>query len=161
FEAIDLFSRLTATYDSVIEEARHFGESQTFIMGSAIHRALSDKARLVLYYFQLYQEVPIGVWRHVNWLYRTADEFNIFNQVMVDKIALKNHSLSVRQLYLYLMLLASSGGRNINTDEIAALGELLKDWIKQVSMHKLDENSSHPVLCIDPLKLNTPVFSTQ
>src|SRR5690606_1196411 len=65
------------------------------------------------------------------------------------------------QLYLYIMLLASSGVRNINTDEIAALGELLKDWIKQVSMHKLDENSSHPVLCIDPLKLNTPVFSTQ
>lgn len=161
FEAIDVFARLTDTYDSVIEEAKHFGDSQTFIMGGAIHRALSDKARLIQCYMQLYQVVPASVWRHVNWLYRTADEFNIFNQVMTDNLAFINHSLSVRQLYLYIMLLASAGTRNINCEEIAALGEMLKDWIKLVSIKKLDENSDKVVLCMDPEKLLIPVFSSQ
>lgn len=161
FEAIDVFLRLTDTYDSVIEEARHFGDSQTFIMGSAIHRALSDKARLALCYQQLYHDVPASVWRHVNFLYRSADEFNIFNHVMPDKLAFRNHALTVRQLYLYIMLLSCAGTRNMNIEEMSALAELLKDWIKQVGIKKLNENSDQLVLCMDPARLSTPVFSCQ
>lgn len=161
FEAIEVFARLTDTYDSVIEEAKHFGDSQTFIMGSAIHRALSDKARLVRCYMQLYHDVPQSVWRHINNLYRTADEFNIFNQVMPDKLAFPDHPLTVRQLYLYIMLLSCAGTRNISMEEISALAELLKDWVKQVTIRKPDLDSEQVVLCMDPLRLETPAFSCQ
>lgn len=161
FEALEVFARLTDTYDSVIVEARHFGDSQTFIMGSAIHRALSDKARLVLCYQQLYQDVPASVWRHVNFLYRTADEFNIFNHVMPDKLAFRQHALTVRQLYLYIMLMSCAGTANMTVEEISALAELLKDWIKQVGIKKLPADAGPQALCMDPAILSTPVFLGQ
>lgn len=159
FEAIEVFARLTDTYDSIIHEARHFGDSQVFIMGSAIHRALSDKARLIQCYLQLYMDVPSSVWRHLGQLYRIADEYNVFNQTMPDKLAFPDTTLTVRQIYLYIMLLASSGSRNLLVEDISALAEHLKDWIKLVSVRKYNPASDELRLCMDPASMQVPALS--
>lgn len=159
FEAIEVFARLTDTYDSIIDEARHHGDSQVFIMGSAIHRALSDKARLIQCYLQLYMDVPKGVWRHLGQLYRIAEDYNVFNQTMPDKLAFADVTLNVRQIYLYIMLLAASGSRNLVVEDIAALAEHLKDWVKLVSVRKYDPASGELRLCMDPATMQVPALS--
>lgn len=159
FEAIEVFARLTDTYDSIIHEARHFGDSQVFIMGSAIHRALSDKARLIQCYLLLYLDVPPSVWKHLGRLYHIADEYNVFNQTMPDKLAFPDVSLTVRQVYLYIMLLASSGSRNLVVEDIAALAEHLKDWVKLVALKKYDPASDALRLCMDPASMQMPALS--
>lgn len=162
FDAIDLFSRFTATYDSVIDEAKHFGESQAFIMGSAIHRALTDKSRLVLCYLQLYQDVPEATWKHINRLYIAAQTYNIANQVIADKHQLPNHALSIKQLYLYSMLLACSGTNTLVAADIRALAELLKDWITLVQAQPQSRFKQYDnPLCVDPQLLSVPVFHQQ
>lgn len=162
FNAIDLFSRFTATYDSVIDEAKHFGESQAFIMGSAIHRALADKSRLVLCYLQLYQDVPDATWRHINRLYLSAQDYNIANQVIADKQIFPNHTLSIKQLYMYSMLLSCAGTHTLSTHDIGVLAELLKDWLAliQASPRSRFKQYDNP-LCVDPMQLSTPVFFDQ
>lgn len=162
FSAIDLFSRFTATYDSVIDEAKHFGDSQAFIMGSAIHRALADKSRLVLCYLQLYQDVPEATWKHINRLYLSAQDYNIVNQVIADKHAFPNHTLSIKQLYMYSMLLSCADTHTLSANDIGILAELLKDWLALIqaqpkSRFKMYDNP----LCIDPMQLSTPVFLQQ
>ena len=159
FEAIEVFARLTDTYDSIIDEARHFGDSQVFIMGSAIHRALSDKARLIQCYLQLYMDVPKSVWRHLGQLYRVAEDYNVFNQTMPDKLAFPDATLTVRQVYLYVMLLAASGSRNLVVEDIAALAEHLKDWVKLVTVRKYDPASGELRLCMDPQTMQVPLPS--
>jgi len=159
FEAIELFTRLTDTYDSIINEARRFGDSQAFIIGSAIHMALADKIKLILCHLRLYHDVPQNIWKNANRLYVVAQDSNVLSQVFQDKLAFPHHVLSIRQLYLYVMLLQTSGSRSLSTDEISALAEFLKDWVKLAGFKKFDPASSENILCIDPMTMNTPVFS--
>lgn len=148
FNAIALYARLTATYDSVIEEAKYFGESQTFIMGGAIHRALADKSKLVLCYLQLYMEIPDDIWKHMNRLYQTADEYNILNQVMSDPLVFGDAQLTIRQIYTYTQALATCGAGSLTIDEILAVSELLKTQAKSIKI--LSAKPAKDVLCIDP-----------
>lgn len=159
FEALELFTRLTDTYDGIVNEARRFGDSQTFIIGSAIHMAMADKAKLILCYLRLYSEVPETIWKNANRLYVVAQDSNVLSQVFQDKLAFPQHVLSIRQVYLYVLLLHSSGSRSLSTDEISALAEFLKDWVKLASLKKFDPASDENVLCIDPVTMSTPVFS--
>lgn len=161
FEALELFTRLTDTYDSIINEARRFGDSQTFIIGSAIHMAMADKVKLIVCYLRLYHEVPQGIWKNANRLYVVSLECNVLSQVFQDKLAFPQHVLSIRQIYIYIMLLYSSGTRSLSTDEIFALAEFLKDWVKLANLKKLDPASSENVLCIDPMTMSVPVFSAE
>lgn len=159
FNAIDLFSRFTATYDSVIDEAKHFGDSQAFIMGSAIHRALADKSRLVLCYLQLYQDVPEATWKHINRLYLAAQDYNIANQVIADKHVFPNHTLSIKQLYMYSMLLACAGTHTLCANDIGILAELLKDWLALIQAQPKSRFKQYDnPLCVDPVQLSTPLF---
>ena len=162
FNAIDLFSRFTATYDSVIDEAKHFGDSQAFIMGSAIHRALADKSRLVLCYMQLYQDVPDATWKHINRLYLSAQDYNIVNQVIADKHVFPNHTLSIKQLYMYSMLLSCAGTHTLCANDIGILAELLKDWLALINAQPKSRFKQYDnPLCVDPTQLSTPVFYQQ
>lgn len=160
FEAIALFTRLTDTYDSIVNEARRFGDSQTFIIGSAIHMALSDKVRLVLCYLQLYQEVPEEIWKNAHRLYLIAGEANVTSQIFQDKLAFPNHTLTIRQVYLYIFLLATAGSRSLSTDEIAALAEFLKDWVKLVNLVRRENGSTEQGLYIDPAHSTMPFFAS-
>lgn len=157
FNALSLYARLTATYDSVIEEAKYFGESQTFIMGGAIHRALADKSKLVLCYLQLYMDVPEDIWRHMNRLFQTADEYNILNQVMPDPLVFGDTQLSIRQIYTYTQALATCGSGSLTIDEILAISELLKAHVKSIKV--LPTKPEKNALCIDPRSMLKARFS--
>lgn len=159
-EAIDLFARLTATYDSVIDEAKYFGESQIFIIGSAIHRALADKSRLILFYQLLYQDIPDSLWRHTNRLYITAEDYGVTNHAIADTQAFPGYTFSVKQIYLYSMLLASAGTNKLNVTDIVALSELLKSWLTQIHIRSECQPSENP-LCMAPAHFLYPLFRSQ
>jgi len=156
FGAMDLYTRLTDTYDSVIEEAKYFGDSQAFIMGSAIHRAMSDKAKLIQSYFLLYMDIPDRMWKHLNALYLTADEFNIQNQVISDTLLLSEYQLSIKQLYSYALLLSTCDMRNLHVTDIKSVSELLKSLIKSVQLkpRQFPENCIYmdPVFMLKPAR---------
>jgi hypothetical protein len=156
FNAIDLYTRLTATYDSVIDEAKYFGDSQAFIMGSAIHRAMSDKTRLIQSYLLLYMDIPDQIWKHLNSLYLTADEFNIQNQVISDAMLLSEYQFSIRQLYSYALLLSTCEMRNLHVVDIKSVSEFLKPLIKSVVLKPrvLTENCIYmdPALILKPAR---------
>jgi len=157
--AFKLLTRLSTTYDIVINKVKKSGQAQPVFIGSAIHRALSDKSRLVLADIQLHQDVPEDTWKSINNLYLIAQNFNITSQAISDMPVFQNRSLTIKQVYSYIMLLASAETNRLSTDEIFALSEFLKDWIMDVHVSNKN-NTENDVLCMDPCTFLTPKFSS-
>ncbi len=133
-QAVSLHSHMAATYDSVVEEARAQGDKQAFIVGTAIQRAMADKAHLLYCYLQMYLPVPQQTWKQFHKLYKVATEYKLLSQSVPDPMVFPRKPLNLRQIYLYAMMLGSSNTQRLNSADILVLSEALKDWVPLINL---------------------------
>ena len=141
-QAVSLQSHMAATYDSVVEEARAQGDKQAFIVGTAIQRAMADKAHLLYCYLQLYLPVPQQMWKQFHKLYKVAVEYKLLSQAVPDVMVFPRKPLNLRQIYLYAMMMGSSNTQRMNSADIVVLSEALKEWVQFINL--TDKRTADP-----------------
>lgn len=133
-KALSLQSLLASSFDNVAIQAAEQGESQAFITGSAIHRAIADKFNLLGHYYLLYLPVPPMLWRRLHELYILAEKDALLGQSLVDKALFQDTTINIKQLYICCMLLGSAGTHRLPASSIPSVIELIK---KMAALSKL------------------------
>lgn len=154
-QAVQLQSHMAATYDSVVDEARAQGDKQAFIVGTAIQRAMADKAHLLYCYVQLYLPVPQQMWKQFHKLYKVAVEYKLLSQAVPDPMVFPRKPLNLRQIYLYAMMLGASSTKSMKSADIVVLSDALKDWVPMINLGDKKTQDPERQLVIN-LDLGTP-----
>lgn len=157
-QAVSLQSHMAATYDSVVEEARSQGDKQAFIVGTAIQRAMADKAHLLYCYLQLYLPVPQQMWKQFHKLYKVAAEYKLLSQSVPDPMVFPRKPLNLRQIYLYAMMMGASDTQRMNSADILVLSEALKDWVPLINLGDKRTTDAEHQLVINLDMGSSPMF---
>jgi hypothetical protein len=157
-QAVQLQSHMAATYDSVVEEARAQGDKQAFIVGTAIQRAMADKAHLLYCYLQLYIPVPQQMWKQFHKLYKIAVEYKLLSQAVPDPMVFPRKPLNLRQIYLYAMMMGASHTESMNSADIMVLSDAIKDWVPLINLGDKKNADPEKQLVISLDQGAAPVF---
>lgn len=108
---------------------------QKALLGQAIARALTALTMVILRAYQLYANVPAGLWLRAHTLFQVAEYYDIQNDrlpaALLDDMAL----FSVRDIYLRLLALACVRPNQLSQNDIHLAFKGLANWVKLIKTH--------------------------
>ena len=155
-DAQRLMLNLCSGYKGVLMEMARLDPSNTSVMGTAIHRLISDLSRILLRAQQLYVSPPSNFWWELNELFRIAEALEINEFTLQDD---ENHSgveLSITDAYLRALLLATCKHNQLQASELSAVFNALETWTKPVALHR---DTDDALLVIDLLSNLPPQYA--
>ncbi len=102
----------------------------------AVHRALTSLGLLFCRSFQLYTQVPRGLWRHLHTLYRTAEAYNLDDLTAQDTI-LGAPLLSVSEAYLRVLAAGVARLNQVAPMEAMRVFHALGNWVGQIRLEPM------------------------
>ena len=148
-QAMLLQGQLASSYTNVAISARLLGQSQLFIMGSALHRAMMDQYSMLAFYLQLSLPVPQQLWRQLHRLYKVAEDGQLLAHVMGDNVFANEQMLTIKQIYMAALLLGAARCHQLHAEDVATTAKALKKWALQVEVAKQPEQVRDWQLAVD------------
>ncbi len=99
---------------------------------TAIHRALTEYARILLRQFQLYSGAGPNFWHTVHQLYVLARQHRLLDKNVHDSLFGDSHLL---QAYLRPLLMATIPPNQLSQHELSTVFHYLNDWTGQLQLH--------------------------
>lgn len=99
----------------------------------AVHRALTSLGLLFCRSFQLYTQVPRGLWRHLHSLYRTAEAFDLESLTANDPI-LGAPLLSISEAYLRVLAAGVARLNQVAPMEAMRVFHALGNWAGHIQL---------------------------
>lgn len=124
-------------YKSSVEQLQEEPQSnKDNLIAQAIHRSMSEALELVLFQYQLYNEVPDDIWKQINWLYVLAEKLRLHDLSIEDTDSnIVKHS-SILQLMIRVQLLALCHPYNLRRSDLCLTNEALEIWSAYVYFGK-------------------------
>jgi cyclic-di-GMP-binding protein len=102
----------------------------------ALHRAMTSLGLLFCRSFQLYTQVPRGLWRHLHTLYRTAEIYNLEDLTANDPI-LGAPMLSVGEAYLRVLAAGVARLNQVAPMEAMRVFHALGNWTSLIRLEPM------------------------
>ena len=115
----------------------------------ALHRALTAHAALVFRSFQLYSQVPQGIWLSAHSLFRTADQFDLLDKAIEDPFLHKPHQTTIQSAYMRMVLLATSRCFQLGQKDIGALFRAFAEWAQLVRFSVGTSDQKEHFYCVN------------
>lgn len=126
-------------YSQVVLELASANKSNNYgrhVFICAVHRALTSLGLLFCRSFQLYTQVPRGLWRHLHSLYRTAEAYDLESLTANDPI-LGAPLLSVNEAYLRVLAAGVARLNQVAPMEAMRVFHALGNWAGQIRMETM------------------------
>lgn len=130
-------------YKSSVEQLQEEPETnKNSLIAQAIHRSMSEAVELVLFQYQLYNEVPDDIWKQINWLYVLAEKLGLHDLLIEDPDAHITKNSSILQLMIRVQLLALSRPYNLRRSDLCLTNEALECWSSYVCLGKQEKDNA-------------------
>lgn len=126
-------------YSQVVLELASANKSNNYgrhVFICAVHRALTSLGLLFCRSFQLYTQVPRGLWRHLHTLYRTAEAYDLGDLTANDPI-LGAPLLSVREAYLRVLAAGVARLNQVAPMEAMRVFHALGNWAGSIRLEPM------------------------
>lgn len=104
------------------------------LLSTAIHRAISGIGLLFFRNYQIYAQTPAGLWASLNILYQVANFYNLEDKQVTDPTLNTVRSLSIKDAYTRILMLASAKTNQISQPDIDAAYTVFENWCPAVSL---------------------------
>lgn len=148
-----LHAMLMDSYKQCVVSLQNMQVDTGIQMVQAIHRSLSEALALLLFKYQLYNDVSDELWGGINHLYELAEKLELQSIRLEDGTGEGAKPLSIRQLMIQIQLLALAQPYALQRKELALVGRSLKNWSdkvyldpthKEESLFQIDLHSNKP-----------------
>lgn len=129
--AQSLQTQLAAGYKLVVAHALKSGQP---LVSTALHRALSDLGPTLLRALQLYTPAPPRLWEQLHQLFYLAERKGLLDRTVVDPVQQQTRPLSIRNLYLRLLLLGCARPNMLRQQGLLAMFNALEGWAEEVEL---------------------------
>lgn len=106
-------------------------ERQLFVQ--ALHRGMNAIGLIILRSFQLYTQVPAGLWQHAHLLYRCAHYYSLHTQGVEDAIY-THGATTIEQAYMRVVAFGAARLSQVSQNEASQLYDALAEWCRYVQV---------------------------
>jgi hypothetical protein len=120
-------------------------------LGLACQRALYYSGMKMFHHYRAYREVPDSDWRHLNEVYRIAEELDVVDDPVKDFLNRDVQETSPRVAYARAVLMALSNPNELSQRQLTFVAYLLERWGNKLDITEkpVDEDLGVPPLVAD------------
>lgn len=111
------------------------------LLATAIHRLMSDLARVLNRALQNYVPPPQHFWQELNGLFLLCESLNLLDFSRVDEENRYDSPLTIKQVYLRALLLASCKPNQLNASQLGRVFNVLELWGDVIDLTPMDSES--------------------
>jgi len=126
-----------------------------------LHRAMTGLGLLFLRTYQIYAQVPKGLWHSLHTLFRIADLNELLDSKLSDEAQKTTKLSSIQEVYLKTILMASARTHQLNQNDISALYEAFGEWSKFIRFDLDLSDDPDKFYCVDLASDDGPVYKTR
>ena len=104
-------------------------------LSKAIHRAITGIGLFFFRTYQLYTQIPAGMWHILHGLYQTAEYYELLDRSISDSTLTNNTSSTIRNAYVRVLMLASCRANQLNQNDVAHAYAAFAQWASLVKIN--------------------------
>jgi len=100
----------------------------------ALHRAISGIGLIFFRSYQLYTQVPTGLWHHLHALFQVAEYFDVLANPVNDPHLIRMRASNIQCAYIRVLMLATARLNQLNRKDVARVYEIFETWSLSVRL---------------------------
>ena len=142
---------IAATHSAAISKPSGMSDSASLI-GTALHRAITDHTINIKRHFQLYEPVATDTWHNLHQFYLFAQQYHVLDQAIDDG---DRGSCTFRECYIRALLLGAAKPNQLRQKDFTGILTLLTAWAKHCHIESAEQES---LFVFDPQGDSCPVY---
>ncbi len=123
-------------YSAIVLELGKSSKVNNFerlIFIQALHRAITALGLMFFRSFQLYTQVPQGLWAHLHLLYRCAKFYELQDSPVEDLVH-TNKVTTIEQAYMRVLALGAARLNQVAQNDVSSVYDALAEWSRYIQL---------------------------